>query len=127
MKKFLYWAPRFLGIIMVCFISLFAFDVFEEGQTAWETALALFMHLLPSIAGIILIIVAWKRELIGGWLFIAFSAVFVFIAKFELVGILAIALPFAIIGALYIVHYYKYVKQGQPPAVKSASQPPMQP
>ncbi|MFC1687931.1 hypothetical protein ACFL0L_05160, partial [Patescibacteria group bacterium] len=48
-KKFLYWTPRILSIVMVCFISIFAFDVFDGDNTFWETALALFMHLLPSI------------------------------------------------------------------------------
>ncbi|MFA6588252.1 MAG: hypothetical protein WCT08_04225 [Patescibacteria group bacterium] len=110
MKKFLYWAPRILSIVMVCFISIFALDVFDQSYTFWELVLALFMHLLPSIVAVIIIIIAWKREQIGGWLFIALGMGFVFIGRFELMAILIVTLPIIIIGALFLLHYYKYVK-----------------
>jgi hypothetical protein len=110
MKKFFYWAPRILSIIMVCFISIFAFDVFDGGNTGWELVLALFIHLLPSIVAVIIIIVAWKKEQIGGWLFIALGVGFVFLGRFQLATILIIALPVVIIGAMFLLHYYKYVK-----------------
>ncbi|MFA5134418.1 MAG: hypothetical protein WC505_01365 [Patescibacteria group bacterium] len=111
MKKFLYWAPRVLSIVMVCFVSVFALDVFEEGKTAGEIALALLIHLLPSIAAVILIIVAWKKEQIGGWLFLGLAVVFLFIGGFELVAVLIISLPFALTGGMFLMHYQKYVKQ----------------
>lgn len=95
---------------MVCFISLFALDVFEDGKTAWAIALALIIHLLPSIAAIIIIIVAWKREQIGGWLFVALGFGLLFIGQFQLATILIIILPTVVIGVMFLAHYHKYMK-----------------
>ncbi|MFZ2024860.1 MAG: hypothetical protein WAV51_01075 [Microgenomates group bacterium] len=65
MKNILYWLPRILAIFYVVFFSIFALDVFSEPQ--W--ILALFMHLIPSMVLLIMTIVAWKRERVGGILF----------------------------------------------------------
>jgi hypothetical protein len=73
LKKTLFWTPRIAGILFVVLISLFAFDVFEEGLGFWGTLLALFMHLLPSILLAIAIYVAWKREWVGAALFIGWA------------------------------------------------------
>lgn len=73
LKKTLFWTPRIAGILFVLFISLFALDVFEEGLSFWETLLALFMHLLPSILLAIAIYAAWKREWVGAFLFIGWA------------------------------------------------------
>jgi ABC-type molybdate transport system permease subunit len=117
-KRFLYWTPRILSILMACFISIFALDVFEEGKTAWEMALAFFIHLIPSFVAVAIIIVAWKRELIGGWLFVALGIGFLFIGRFELVAMLMITLPLVIVGVLFLAYYFKYVK-----AVKQPTSP----
>ena len=76
LKKTLLWTPRIAGILFVLFISLFAFDVFEEGLGFWGTLLALFMHLLPSILLAIAISIAWKREWFGAVLFIGWALFF---------------------------------------------------
>ncbi|MBN2198135.1 hypothetical protein JW698_03030 [Candidatus Wolfebacteria bacterium] len=65
MKKFLHWFPRVFSILFILFMSMFALDVF--GQPQWF--LALIMHLIPSFILIILTVIAWKKEKIGGWLF----------------------------------------------------------
>ncbi|MFH1207414.1 MAG: hypothetical protein V1668_02295 [Patescibacteria group bacterium] len=110
MKKFFYWAPRVLSILIVCFVSVFALDIFEGDKTAGEIALGLLIHLIPTFVGIAVIVIAWKRELIGGWLFMALAVAFLFMSRFELAGMLMIALPFAVIGGMFLVHYYKYRK-----------------
>ena len=73
LKQILLWIPRIAGILFVLLISLFAFDVFEEGLGFWGTLLALFMHLLPSILLAIAIYIAWKREWVGAVLFIGWA------------------------------------------------------
>ena len=77
LKKTLFWTPRIAGILFVLFISLFAFDVFEEGLGFWGTLLALFMHLLPSILLAVAIYIAWKREWFGAILFIGWAILYV--------------------------------------------------
>jgi hypothetical protein len=49
MRQLLFWSPRVLTPIFAVFLSLFALDVFEEGYGFWDTVVALFMHLIPSL------------------------------------------------------------------------------
>ncbi len=72
-KQILFWLPRSAGILFILFISMFAFDVFDSQLSFWSTALALFIHLIPSILLAIAILVAWKREWFGAVLFIGWA------------------------------------------------------
>jgi hypothetical protein len=97
MKKVVFWLPRILAILYIAFISMFALDVFEMPQ--WY--LALFMHLIPSFILIILTIIAWKNELIGGILFLAAGLVMTYF--FNTVGIV---IPVYIVGLLFLTGVY---------------------
>ena len=68
-RRLLFWAPRILTIIFIAFISMFALDVFDEHLGFWQTALALLMHLLPSIVLIVALVLAWRREWVGSMLY----------------------------------------------------------
>lgn len=76
MKRARFWTPRILGILFAVFISLFALDVFGEGYAFWETMVALLMHLIPTDLIVIVLVVAWRWERIGGVLFLALGALF---------------------------------------------------
>ena len=65
MKQVLFWAPRVLSIAFILFISMFALDVFDEAHGFWQTAAALCMHLLPSFALVIMLVIAWRWEWVG--------------------------------------------------------------
>ena len=108
LKKTLFWTPRIAGILFVLFISLFAFDVFEEGLGFWGTLLALFMHLLPSILLAIAIYVAWKREWFGAVLFIGWAiwyVVFFHNRDFPWVAYAIIAGIPTVIGLLFLADW----------------------
>jgi hypothetical protein len=97
---------------------MFAFDSFSPGNTLGQNLLALLIHLLPSIGLLILLLVAWKWELIGGIIFtlagIAWS-IFVYMINFKRTGsagkalfvVLTLALPMIITGILLIMNHYK--------------------
>lgn len=68
--NFIYWTPRILGILFVLFLSLFSLDVFEPGRSIWQIAVGLFMHNIPSTILLIVVIISWKREIVGGIAFI---------------------------------------------------------
>jgi hypothetical protein len=120
--KILYWAPRILGIVIILFISMFAFDSFSPGNTAGQNILSLLIHLLPSIGLLILLLAAWKWELIGGIIFtlagIAWS-IFVYMINFKRTGsagkalfvVLTLALPLIITGVLFIMNHYRGKKE----------------
>jgi len=71
-KRSVFWFPRIAGILFVVFISLFSLDVFETGQGFWETAAALFMHLLIPIALAAGVALAWRWEWVGAVIFCSF-------------------------------------------------------
>ncbi len=67
--KIVHWLPRIFCILAILFISLFALDSFDPKLTFWQQIQGFFMHLIPSFILIIILIYAWKKELIGGILF----------------------------------------------------------
>ncbi len=73
-NKFLHLAPRILSVAFIIFLSLFALDVFGEYR-GFELAIALFMHLIPSFVLALVVVLAWKHDLVGAIVFI-FAAVF---------------------------------------------------
>lgn len=70
-QELLFWAPRATCITCAIFISMFAMDVFGEGRDLWGTVMALLMHLLPTFIIVLVLVVSWRREWIGGIIFIA--------------------------------------------------------
>jgi hypothetical protein len=69
-NKFIYWIPRVLGILFVLFLTVFSWDVFDGNYGFWGTILALFIHNIPALILLIILIISWKREIVGGVAFI---------------------------------------------------------
>lgn len=103
MKKVIYWFPRVVSVLFICFIGLFALDVFE--QPRWF--LALLIHLIPNYILIILTVIAWKNELFGGLLYILAGLIVLGVYQS---GMLVLAIPPIFIGLLFLVdrYYFKY-------------------
>lgn len=106
MNRLLYWTPRIASLLFVAFISLFALDVFGA-YTGWELATALFMHLLPSLALLAAILVAWRYELFGAFAFLAFAAWYVWTVgpDRDWSWYLLIAGPAVVVGILYFLNW----------------------
>jgi len=116
--KILFWLPRFLCIIAILFISLFALDAFEPDLTFWQQIGAFLIHLVPSFILLALLLIAWKWEYIGGIIFtiigLGFSP-FIFKHNYDMnhsiwmsTGIIAmITLPFVGVGILFIMSYFQ--------------------
>lgn len=64
-NKYIFWTPRILSIIFIVFLSLMSLDVFDTGEGLKSIALGLLVHNIPSIILLIILILSWKRELIG--------------------------------------------------------------
>ena len=117
MKKsyeILYWTPRILCIIAILFISLFALDAFDHGETIWQKLGAFTMHLIPSFVLTAILIIAWKWERIGGGIFLLIGLIatpWIFKHNYDMnqsigltIGIIcSITLPFIIVG-LSLIH-----------------------
>ena len=117
MKQFLFWTPRILGIVFAAFISIFALDVFDQGYTFWETVVALLMNLIPTLAILIALAIAWRWEWVGGILFIALG-IFYIISKWGMFPwsvYVLIAGPAFLVAALFLVDwFYRGEIKGKP-------------
>ncbi len=107
MKKILFWTPRILTILYIVFLSIFAFDVFDEHYSFWQTILALFMHLIPCFVLIIILVYTWRREWIGGVLFITLGVFYIIWAwgKFVLMTYFFISGPLFLVGILFLINW----------------------
>lgn len=116
--KLLHWFPRVLCILAILFISLFALDAFNPELSFWEQVFDFIIHLIPSFILIVLLIVAWKRELMGGVLFTIIGlglSPLVFMHNYNMnhsvwmsLSIISlITVPFSIVGILFIMSHYR--------------------
>ena len=92
-NKFIYWTPRILSIIFILFLALMSLDVFEGNYGFWGTIAGLFMHNIPAMILLIVLIISWQREIVGG-------------VGFVLAGILYIAMILMNIVATGFEWYY---------------------
>jgi len=106
-KKFLYWLPRILGILFALFISIFALDAFGEGIPFMEAVVGFLIHLVPTYIMIAILIIAWKRVLVGGILFILSGLFYIiFVYGMHWSAYLLIGGPPILIGILFIAAYF---------------------
>ncbi len=100
-KDWIVWTPRVLSILFICFISLFALDVFEEGRSWTEILVALLMHLIPSYVLILILVFAWRRPWVGTIAYTALAIAYGVIARRHLSWILVIAVPLLVMAVLF--------------------------
>jgi hypothetical protein len=105
-NKLLYWSPRILSLLFVAFLSLFALDVVGQYQ-GLALVLALGMHLLIPIGLLVVVIAAWKWDLIGAVTFFAFALYYVWIVGLgrDWSWYASISLPAVIVGSLFLLNW----------------------
>ncbi|MGY4884886.1 MAG: DUF7670 domain-containing protein [Nanobdellota archaeon] len=64
-SKFVYWTPRILSILFLLFLAMFSLDIFGNGYTFWQIVVGLIMHNIPVFILTIVLIIAWRHELVG--------------------------------------------------------------
>ena len=116
-NKFIFWTPRILAILFILFLALFSLDVFENCNGFLECTLALFMHNLPSLILLVILIISWKHDLIGGIIFTILGSLCVIgviialiispINRFNPILIIG-GTVFLLIGILFLVGWKKH-------------------
>jgi len=116
-NKYLYWTPRILSIIFICFLALFSLDVFEPGFSFWQIVVGLLIHNIPAFVLLAVLIISWKREIVGGVVFILAGLLYTVTVIPQMFGgqigwwgvswILTIAGPAFLIGILFIINWLK--------------------
>jgi len=111
-QKLLLWAPRILGILFAGFLSLFATDVFGEYQGFWKTFLAFMIHLIPTWMVLITLAVSWRREWVGGIMFIVLGVGYLILSwgKFNWAVYLVISGPLFLISVLFLINWFYRLK-----------------
>lgn len=109
---------RVLSIACFLFVSMFALDAFEDGRPFLQNLADFTMHMIPSLILLAIIILSWKKELVGGILIVLIgllTAIPIFRMNYLRTDSLAIAiqvialinLPVVLAGSLYIISHYK--------------------
>jgi hypothetical protein len=112
--RFVFWTPRILSILFICFLALFSLDVFDSGLGFWQTVLALLMHNIPSFVLLVVLLISWRYEIVGGIAFIFAGLLYIFMLfmnpQFEwymLSWSIIIAGPAFLIGILFLIGWLK--------------------
>lgn len=116
--KTLPWTPRIIGILSIIFISISALNSFDQDSTIIKQTGDFLIHLIHPLIFTAVLVIAWKRELIGGILFIVLGLIFsnfTFTQVFSsnrpffphINNILLINSPFIIVGILFILSHFK--------------------
>ncbi|MFA7707951.1 MAG: hypothetical protein WCX73_03305 [Candidatus Pacearchaeota archaeon] len=119
-NPWLFWSPRILTILFICFLALFSLDVFDGNSSLSQILLGLLMHNIPSLILLVVLIISWKYELFGaiafalaGLFYILMIALPISINSFNIynfIAILTISLPAFIIAILFYLNYLKKKK-----------------
>jgi len=121
-NKFIYWTPRIASIIYILFLMLFSLDVFEMKLNFWGTILGLFMHNIPALILLILLIISWKYEIVGAVAFVFAGLLYIGILLSRIITIqpvpwyqlfwsLQISVPAFLIGYLFLIGWLRKSKK----------------
>jgi len=96
-----------LCILFALFLSIFSFDVFDEGYGVGQTILALLIHLIPVYIVLAVLAVAWRWEWTGAVLFTALGIFYIVMAwgRFPIIAYVTIAGPAFVLGALFLANW----------------------
>lgn len=117
----IFWTPRILAILLILFLSLFSLDIFDGNYGFWGTIVGLFMHNIPSLVLLIVLLISWKYEIVGGIVFILAGLLYIgslATGKFSgpslgwgIIQSLIISGPAFLVGILFLVGWFKKKKQ----------------
>lgn len=101
-RKWLLWTPRMLGIGLCLFLSLFALDVFEPGVPLSQALLAFAIHVAPVAGMLVMVLLSWRWEWIGGVAFTGLAVLYAILAREHIVWVLQISGPLLLVGLLFL-------------------------
>ena len=96
---------------------MFSLDIFDAHYDFWGTVLGLFMHNIPVLVLLVVLIIAWKYEIVGGIVFILAGLAYICttIQRVEwyiaISWSMTIAGPAFLIGILFLINWYKKKKK----------------
>ncbi|MHB8070459.1 MAG: DUF7670 domain-containing protein [Candidatus Cryosericum sp.] len=114
------WIPRTLMILFIVFLTMFSLDVFEMEGTLLAKLGGFVMHSIPSIVLVLVLLVSWRRPVVGGILTLASAAALMLRWHLRIgVTFVTLILPVIIIGVLFILSHF----QGRKSPIAKGGQP----
>ncbi len=106
--KLFYWSPRVLAVLFALFLSLFAMDVFNEPGGFISIAAAFLIHLIPAFIILIVLLISWKREWIGAfiYMFLGFYYIYTAADKFDYITLAVISGPLFLLSVLFFIGWF---------------------
>jgi hypothetical protein len=114
-SSFIYWTPRVASILFIIFLSLFSLDVISPELSLSQILLGLVIHNIPVFVLIVVLIISWKYEIVGGIAYIGAGLLYIGMTFIQaeipwyiaLSWSMTIALPSIIIGILFMINWRK--------------------
>lgn len=115
-ERFLFWSPRILAILFAAFLTIFAADVFSESHGFWSTAAALLLHMIPSVLILLILVLAWRHERLGGLFYFTLGVVYLAASwgTSDWIGYAAVSAPLLVIAMLFFAHWWLFRKSPLP-------------
>ncbi|MBN1618611.1 hypothetical protein JW887_04725 [Candidatus Dojkabacteria bacterium] len=116
-SKGLYWTPRILSILFLVFLFLMSLDVFDAELSLWEIVRAFFIHNIPAIVLLIILVISWKYEVVGAVAFFLAGLLYIFLvfqnnfAWYKLVWAIEISGISFLIASLFLAGWIKKRKK----------------
>ena len=85
-SKLVYWTPRVLSILFICFLAMFSLDVIQPGLSFGQILIGLIMHNIPVFILIAILTIAWRKEIVGAIGFIGAGLLYIGFMTFNLVN-----------------------------------------
>ncbi len=125
-RLLLFWTPRILGLLFAAFISLFALDVFDGQHGFWETALALAMHLIPTVILLLCLALAWRWEWTGALLFTALAVWYMVLThgRFPWTTYAIMSGPLLLLSLLFLLNWIYRSELRRRPEANTPTAPP---
>ena len=108
-RRLLFWLPRILTILFAVFISLFAMDVWSESGSFGQKLAGFLIHLIPTFAILIILVLAWRWEWVGGAAFLLFGIFYMVVTgmRQHWVAYVSISGPLFLTGILFWVSWFQ--------------------
>ncbi len=115
--EILYWTPRFLCMVAIVVISMLTIEAFKPEFSSWHQLRTFIMQMVPAFTLVLLLLVAWRRELTGGTIFMlvgVIMAFFVYKYHYHLSHsfiksagrVVIMAFPLLLTGVLFVLDYF---------------------
>jgi hypothetical protein len=122
LAKIIHFAPRLAAILIIFFVGLFSLDVFEMQASPLELLAGFLIHNIPSIGMLVLLILSWKRPVVGFGAFLIAGTLFAFFFvrdEYALPNLLIFVFPILLIACLFYADW-KWLDEEPPAQIDAA-------